>query len=597
MLQRRVTGDAVRTSIGDWFAEQLTPEELREQAALVTGALGAPKLSDAERQTLEGNLDVLEQSAADRGIELPAAQAHRVRQVANTLATDLKAMGAMAKELAGVKNESDDYSGSPAIFHPRLEWAMDQLRWCTDVLHEALDRSAAQQFQAAGTRLTAAIAVSKAAAAYLAYVSVAIQTESHHPHFKTSLLRMKLEITYKAFNPLIVAIRTFEPSRFDASVTDLLKEVPTWSFDYSQLVEGIDEDIRARDRFMRWLGILQLAWLAFDIWMIPVAGSKGSSGGGGGPRVSAPAGGGAVAVAGGGVLAAAESLEALRRLIRLGIIRNPGLVKAATGGPLATPKPMEARAKGSGSTPKPPPTPKPDPNARVAPGVPSEAEDAIVRAYTRELATLREKRQQLHDIEAEVPRNTKKIGRAHASLASTQARLEEIETEAANATSGELFQHLTPLRQQRRVLTDASIHDLAKMPTGKRVMCDAVRNAPKKILGREFADIEREIGRAPKPIPADQAPGAGLPSGHQRLEWEYKDGSKILADKPRRLEQPRPYETAERPHIELHGPKGERLDGQGIAVPEGSAAAHITITDYALAMEKHLAPARAKKGK
>jgi hypothetical protein len=46
----------------------------------------------------------------------------------------------------------------------------------------------------------------------------------------------------------------------------------------------------------------------------------------------------------------------------------------------------------------------------------------------------------------------------------------------------------------------------------------------------------------------------------------------------------------------LHGPKGERLDPQGIEVPERSTPAHITITGRAAA-EARFAPARAKGGR
>ncbi|MGB0095214.1 MAG: hypothetical protein WBP81_22090 [Solirubrobacteraceae bacterium] len=51
--------------------------------------------------------------------------------------------------------------------------------------------------------------------------------------------------------------------------------------------------------------------------------------------------------------------------------------------------------------------------------------------------------------------------------------------------------------------------------------------------------------------------------------------------------------SAHLPHAELHGPKGERLDQQGITVPEKSISAHMTITDQTRARQHHFAPARA----
>ena len=37
--------------------------------------------------------------------------------------------------------------------------------------------------------------------------------------------------------------------------------------------------------------------------------------------------------------------------------------------------------------------------------------------------------------------------------------------------------------------------------------------------------------------------------------------------------------SANTPHVELHGPKGERLDSQGIVIPGTTISAHLTITD------------------
>ena len=111
-----------------------------------------------------------------------------------------------------------------------------------------------------------------------------------------------------------------------------------FSFDFSNWVDDLQEKAAASDRFLKWVGILQLGLLALDIWLLPVAGAP-RTGGGGGP-IGAPAGG-AVAV---GAVASEEVLESLRRLAALGVLTAPELVKLI-GGPSpaieAPPRPMQ----------------------------------------------------------------------------------------------------------------------------------------------------------------------------------------------------------------------------------------------------------------
>jgi hypothetical protein len=617
LLLRRVTADVLTGPIGDVVAEQLTPDELREQAGRVVGALASSKLSADDRRNLEDNLRILEDWAAGHGIEVPAATAHRLREVIDTLAVDLRVMGATAKELAATKyaNDITNIHESPtdrgAPFGGALAWAVDQLDWATDTLTDAARTTAAaesggaesaRQFRIAGTLLTAAIAVSKAAAAYLAYLKVAVKVEAEHPRFQTAQMQTNLRMVHHAFNPLLRVIRRFDSSGFDKAVDGLLKEIPTWRFPFSQWIDDLEEALHKRERFLQWVNIAMLAWLAFDIAMLPVAGKGGGPSSPGGPRIWGPPGGGA-AVAGGGVLITVESLAALRRLIRLGILSNPGLVKVVGGGPQPAPKPIQASTKSGpkGGAPSPTkpapkatPTPKPDPTARPMPGLPTAKEDAILHEYTRGLARLRERRQILHDAEKAQPRVQKQVDRARASLAGTQRELEAIETRAANE-EGELFDHLTPLRKDREILTNIPLNDLPRFPTGKRVPCEAVRRAPKNIRGRDYVEIEHELGRPPDHIDAaDQPAGAGTPSAHQRLRWTFEDGSALIVDLPRKLETARAHPSADLPHVELHGPRGERLDPQGIAVPAESTSAHLTITDHTRALEHHFAPARAK---
>jgi hypothetical protein len=114
----------------------------------------------------------------------------------------------------------------------------------------------------------------------------------------------------------------------------------------------------------------------------------------------------------------------------------------------------------------------------------------------------------------------------------------------------------------------------------------------------EFAELEKAIGRKPKPVDvAPKSGGAGQATRHQRLEWEFPDGSRLVVDKPARAEigasnKPNRPITAELPHVEVHGPHGERLDPQGIEIPKNSAPAHTTLSDVQGALESHLAQAR-----
>jgi hypothetical protein len=67
----------------------------------------------------------------------------------------------------------------------------------------------------------------------------------------------------------------------------------------------------------------------------------------------------------------------------------------------------------------------------------------------------------------------------------------------------------------------------------------------------------------------------------------------LVVDLPRELGGR--AKSADMPHVEVHGPKGQRLDPQGIVVPEASIAAHMTITDNLRVLEHYFAPARAGK--
>jgi hypothetical protein len=78
------------------------------------------------------------------------------------------------------------------------------------------------------------------------------------------------------------------------------------------------------------------------------------------------------------------------------------------------------------------------------------------------------------------------------------------------------------------------------------------------------------------------------------VTWRFKDKSSIVIDVPRKLGGR--AASADLPHVEFHGPRGERLDPQGIQIPEGSVAAHVTISDTGNLLElKYLGAARARR--
>ena len=158
--------------------------------------------------------------------------------------------------------------------------------------------------------------------------------------------------------------------------------------------------------------------------------------------------------------------------------------------------------------------------------------------------------------------------------------------------TGNLVDHLDPLTVERSRLKEPGGVD--NILTGKEVDCDAVKKAPKNLRGMDFADIKSAMdatGREPRMVKSGTLDPQRR-AGGERMEWEFEDGSKLVIDYPRpQPDNPRPA-SAELPHAELFGPEGERLDEQGIVVPGESTPAHITITDYARALDRYFAASR-----
>jgi hypothetical protein len=217
--------------------------------------------------------------------------------------------------------------------------------------------------------------------------------------------------------------------------------------------------------------------------------------------------------------------------------------------------------------------------------------------YSSGLRDLRQRIAAKQRAEAEAPRDDKLVQRSRAACESADKALQAIEDQALNRPNGEeLVDNLYPLTKERRKLKEPQ--GLLATQSGEQIKCEAVDKAPKNLRGMDFADIETAMKRQPDSVDAAGVDDARQPSSHQRLEWRFEDGSRLVIDKPRpqtaqeKAKHPRPA-SAYLPHAELHGPKGERLDQQGITAPVNSISTHMTITDHTGALEKHFARARA----
>lgn len=145
--------------------------------------------------------------------------------------------------------------------------------------------------------------------------------------------------------PCVMYARHPMPSESAKGVSELLDPSQGFSFDFHNWIDDLQERAEANDRFIKWVGIIQLRLLAFDIWMLPVAGAP-RMGGGGGP-IGATAGGGAAV----GAVASAEVLESLRRLAALGVLTAPALVKLIGGASPAIQAPPKPRQTSGGPGP------------------------------------------------------------------------------------------------------------------------------------------------------------------------------------------------------------------------------------------------------
>jgi hypothetical protein len=499
----------------------------------------------------------------------------------------------------------------------KLEWSVEQLAWITEATGRAAQlvaegeaapgEASERKFAEAGTDLTAAIFGLKAVSILLVYDYFYYEVAKERP-MATGRASKGVRTVHSALDSVVASLRLRQRDIVDMALSRLDSNFPAdWAYDFSQIRDETAERIEKDARIAAWINIAMLAWTAFDIWMLPVVGRPG--GGGEPPRIGGigGAGGGAVAVAAGSAVAGADAVAALGRLAAIGAITMPNVVKflrGRTGGIEAPPKPMEASGKDRGpsgaagaGTGKAPPRGEP---ARLPEGVPTAAEDAVLERYTEALANMREKLEAYRGMKprpGEAPaRFQERFTRARTAYESAQHALDRIEEEALNASGSELAGHLDPLVEARREL---GRQGPVAIKLGRRVPCDALKAAPRLTRGMDFAEIEKAIGREPDHVDSAPKPKGYEPGSHQRLEWKFKDGSRLVVDKPARptihdSSRPDRPATAELPHVEVHGPGGERLDPQGIEIPKKSAPGHLTITDHQLLLEGHFA--RQRKG-
>jgi hypothetical protein len=221
---------------------------------------------------------------------------------------------------------------------------VNQLEWVLDATKEALQLSVAEKFVEAGRELTAAMAVAKAVATHLAYLQVGVSVEKSGRELGVG---HKVKMVREILNDYVLEARHPAPDVSAKGVAELLDPYNSMNFDFHSWVDDLQERAEANDRFMKWVGIIQLGLLLIDIWTLPVAGAP--RGGGGGP-IGVPVGGRGGAV---GAVASEEVLESLRRLAALGVLTAPSLIKLIGGSaPViqAPPKPIQTGGGGGVGT-------------------------------------------------------------------------------------------------------------------------------------------------------------------------------------------------------------------------------------------------------
>jgi hypothetical protein len=344
-LLQRVTGDPRTEDVSEFYLRHDTPAQLRQDAAAIVSDLEGSGLDPARRMTEEQNLDTFEAYAAAHNIALPAATAHHLRQVATSLIVDGQAINGLQRELYDDIGEGLTASlHHPASqFGPDLEWSLDQLEWVVDTTKEAMTLSGSGKFVEAGRALTAAMAVAKAVATHLRYLQVGVSVKKSDRDLGVV---QKVRMVRSILNDYVLEARHPAPDVSAKGVAELFSPYNSMSFDFSSWVDDLQERAEANDRFMKWVGIIQLGLLLFDIWALPVAGApRGGGGGGGGGPVRVPVGGGGgVSVA----VASDEVLESLRRLAALGLLTAPSLVKLIGGSAPAIQGPPKAMQTGGG---------------------------------------------------------------------------------------------------------------------------------------------------------------------------------------------------------------------------------------------------------
>jgi hypothetical protein len=338
--------------------EEATLEELRDEAALITAALGRDTLTDAERESLEMGLQAVEDQATALGVDLPAATAYRLRQAIRALSADLLALAVQLKEVLNIEGSQGDVGADfpPSSFRPEAEWEVEQLGWSSNALFEAIDLAAkgeaggpqsAEHFRAAGLRVTAVMYETQAVAIHLAYLHVgAVGASFFGNPFVDAKVAGYVAMPREDLGPLLQELRSLDATRVESAVLQLQGLSHSWDFAFSVFVDDLERETKKWHRVRQVVGIVSLALMARGLMARPGAPPPMTGGPG---FAGATAGGGGVAVARGAV-GSLEWLETLRRLGALGAISSTAALGKIGGGMPSVAKPTLTAASSVGQT-------------------------------------------------------------------------------------------------------------------------------------------------------------------------------------------------------------------------------------------------------
>ncbi|UWZ82855.1 eCIS core domain-containing protein [Occallatibacter riparius] len=363
-------------SVGEFYLQQETPEQLQADAAEIVAALRAPNLDAYTKMLLENNLQAVEKHASARSVDLPVAAGYRLGQIIFALATDMKGLTEELRVIGSMKVGYQTVGSDMGFssFYPELNWDVDELQWVAQTLMEGADLAgageaggpqSADQLRAAGAHVTAALFAFRGVAVHMAYLhtGVAFATEGTQ-----HTIARKVGWVREDIQKMLAPMRTLDPATVEKAVKQI--DSPSFGFgtDFDSFVEELEDNARTWHRVGQIANIVGLALTAGELALSGGAGPSGAGEGGGGGGF-----GGAVATVRGatltsGAVGSLEWIEAMRRLVAIGAISSATLGRLGGGVEPQPSKPMESSA----------PKPKTElPKAKVDPAVDKAVEEGI----------------------------------------------------------------------------------------------------------------------------------------------------------------------------------------------------------------------------